>query len=174
MLTPSRRSRAASGCFEIVEKESACLSRYVLFWVVCGDESPPNPMPTTPDVAAVALFYHVIGADGVVDEVEAEKLKSMIMPRNMVTVVQICRNCSRRVRRPIANRWISTPSPACSTAASSPKEGAFHRAVVAARLCGRHRHELEDHVVWRICRPDGCVEPGGCSHGSGRFRRGHR
>jgi uncharacterized tellurite resistance protein B-like protein len=32
-----------------------------------------------PDVAAVALFFHVIGADGVVDEVESEKLKSMII-----------------------------------------------------------------------------------------------
>ena len=43
-----------------------------------GDES-STPDSSNPDVAAVALFFHVIGADGVVDEVESEKLKTLIV-----------------------------------------------------------------------------------------------
>jgi uncharacterized tellurite resistance protein B-like protein len=43
------------------------------------DEGPARPDANNPDVAAVALFFHVIGADGVVDEVESEKLKSLII-----------------------------------------------------------------------------------------------
>jgi uncharacterized tellurite resistance protein B-like protein len=43
-----------------------------------GDEKSSVPDASDPDVAAVALFYHVIGADGVIDEAEAQTLKKMI------------------------------------------------------------------------------------------------
>jgi uncharacterized tellurite resistance protein B-like protein len=127
------------------------LIKYVLFWVaICGDKR-SGPDASDADVAAVALFYHVIGADGVVDEAEAAKLKDHDHPRNMLTAApsaKVLLQAGEAADRESVDLYSFTSV----LNRSLDPEGKVHFIELLWRLAyaDGHRHELEDHVVWRI------------------------
>lgn len=109
-----------------------------------------EPNANDPDVAAVALFYHVIGADGVVSESEAQRLKSLIVSDygrsgdDLTTLLDAGRKADMESVdlfsfTSILNRHLD-------------EAGKTHFVELLWELAYADgmRHELEEHVVWRI------------------------
>ncbi|MCZ4289590.1 TerB family tellurite resistance protein [Hoeflea alexandrii] len=105
---------------------------------------------SNPDVAAVALFFHVIGADGVVDEVESEKLRELIVQEydlsgdEMRELIEAGQQADREAVdlyqfTSILNRSLEPDA-----------KVHFIELLWNLAYADGHRHELEDHVVWRI------------------------
>lgn len=115
-----------------------------------GDDKPSGPDASDPDVAAVALFYHVIGADGVVDEAEAEALRAMISQEyaDSGTSAQALLKAGETADRESVDLYAFTSV----LNRSLDPEAKVHFIELLWRLAyaDGHRHELEDHVVWRI------------------------
>jgi uncharacterized tellurite resistance protein B-like protein len=115
-----------------------------------GGDKPSGPDGSDPDVAAVALFYHVIGADGVVDEAEAEALRTMIAEEyaDSGTSAQALLQAGEAADRESVDLYAFTSV----LNRSLDPEGKVHFIELLWRLAyaDGHRHELEDHVVWRI------------------------
>ncbi|MEP3437360.1 MAG: TerB family tellurite resistance protein [Hoeflea sp.] len=114
-----------------------------------GDNSAP-PDSSNPDVAAVALFFHVIGADGVVDEAESEKLKSLIVEEYGLSGAEMRRlvEAGEQADREAVDLYAFTSI----LNRSLQPEAKVHFIELLWNLAyaDGHRHELEDHVVWRI------------------------
>jgi uncharacterized tellurite resistance protein B-like protein len=115
-----------------------------------GDEKSSVPDASDPDVAAVALFYHVIGADGVIDEAEAQTLKKMIAEEyaGSASSVGDLLAAGEAADRESVDLYAFTSV----LNRSLDLEGKTHFIELLWRLAyaDGHRHELEDHVVWRI------------------------
>jgi uncharacterized tellurite resistance protein B-like protein len=114
------------------------------------DEGPAKPDANNPDVAAVALFFHVIGADGVVDEVESEKLKSLIIQEYGVSGADLREliEAGEEADREAVDLYQFTSI----LNRSLEPEAKVHFIELLWNLAyaDGYRHELEDHVVWRI------------------------
>ncbi|WP_420407791.1 TerB family tellurite resistance protein [Hoeflea sp.] len=115
-----------------------------------GEEQSSGSDASEPDVAAVALFYHVIGADGVVDEVEAETLRRMISEEyaGSAKSAEALLKAGEEADRESVDLYAFTSV----LNRSLGPEGKVHFIELLWRLAyaDGHRHELEDHVVWRI------------------------
>ncbi|EDQ35181.1 hypothetical protein HPDFL43_18342 [Hoeflea phototrophica DFL-43] len=115
-----------------------------------GDNQRSGPDASDPDVAAVALFYHVIGADGVVDEAEAEALKTMIAEEyaDSGNSAKVLLEAGEAADRESVDLYSFTSV----LNRSLDPEAKVHFIELLWRLAyaDGHRHELEDHVVWRI------------------------
>lgn len=115
-----------------------------------GDDKRSGPDASDPDVAAVALFYHVIGADGVVDEAEAEALRIMITEEyaDSGNSAKVLLEAGEAADRESVDLYSFTSV----LNRSLDPEGKVHFIELLWRLAyaDGHRHELEDHVVWRI------------------------
>ena len=74
-----------------------------------GQAGRPRSSADDPRVAAAALMFHVVNADGVLQESEKTKLRSVLSEAYSVTGVELDA-LLRPARRPTANRSISTPS----------------------------------------------------------------
>lgn len=108
------------------------------------------PDASDPDVAAVALFFHVIGADGVVDDSESELLQNLIAEEYGLDGAGMRRlvEAGEQADREAVDLYAFTSVLNRSLDAG----GKIHFIELLWRLAyaDGHRHELEDHVVWRI------------------------
>lgn len=115
-----------------------------------GDDNSSRPDTSNPDVAAVALFYHVISADGVVDRAESETLRKMIAEEyaDSSTSAEALLKAGEKADRESVDLYAFTSV----LNRSLDLEGKAHFIELLWRLAyaDGHRHELEDHVVWRI------------------------
>jgi len=106
--------------------------------------------PDDPRVSAAALMYHVIHADGVLREVEIERLEVFVRTENEVDGAEL-------------RKLLSTAKVACDEAVdlyrftsslmrNLDKEQRLHLIELLWELVysDGYRHELEDNVVWRI------------------------
>ena len=113
-------------------------------------ETPQESGANDTDVAAVALFFHVIGADGVIDPEESEKLRALIAQEYNVdgTEMQKLIEAGEQADREAVDLYQFT---SVLNRALEP-EAKVHFIELLWRLAyaDGHRHELEDHVVWRI------------------------
>lgn len=114
------------------------------------DGKQARPDASNPDVAAVALFFHVIGADGVVDAVESDKLEAVIAQEyglngaEMRDLIEAGQQADREAVdlyqfTSILNRSLEPDA-----------KVHFIELLWNLAYADGHRHELEDHVVWRI------------------------
>ena len=102
------------------------------------------------DVAAVALFFHVIGADGVVDAVESEKLKELIAQEYDLSGAEMRKliEAGEQADREAVDLYQFTSILNRSLDADAKVH--FIELLWNLAYADGHRHELEDHVVWRI------------------------
>ena len=114
------------------------------------DDKQTMPDASNPDVAAVALFFHVIGADGVVDAVESEKLRSLIAQEYGVDGAEMRRlvAAGEQADREAVDLYQFTSILNRSLDADAKVH--FIELLWSLAYADGHRHELEDHVVWRI------------------------
>ncbi|AKI02978.1 hypothetical protein IMCC20628_04302 [Hoeflea sp. IMCC20628] len=113
-------------------------------------DGPETPDASNPDVAAVALFFHVIGADGVVDKVESEKLKSLIIQEYGVSGAEMRKliEAGEQADREAVDLFAFTS--VLNRALDAESKVHFIELLWHLAYADGHRHELEDHVVWRI------------------------
>ena len=114
------------------------------------DSNQDEPDPRNPDVAAVALFFHVIGADGVVDEVESEKLRSLIAQEYDLDAAGMRRliEAGRQADREAVDLYQFTS--VLNRSLEPDRKVHFIELLWNLAYADGYRHELEDHVVWRI------------------------
>ena len=113
-----------------------------------GDE--PAPDTGNPDVAAVALFFHVIGADGVVDESESAKLKSMISEEYGVSGDEMRRLIEAGEQADKESVDLYAFTSVLNRSLEPEAKVHFIELLWNLAYADGYRHELEDHVVWRI------------------------
>ena len=108
------------------------------------------PDANDPDVAAVALFFHVIGADGVVDEVESDKLRSLIAEEYGLSGAEMRRliAAGEKADREAVDLYAFTS--VLNRALEPEAKVHFIELLWNLAYADGIRHELEDHVVWRI------------------------
>ncbi|MDP2733581.1 MAG: TerB family tellurite resistance protein [Hoeflea sp.] len=113
-------------------------------------EGPTAPDGSDPDVAAVALFFHVIGADGVVDKVESDKLKSLIIEEYGVSGAEMRRliEAGEQADREAVDLFAFTS--VLNRSLDADAKVHFIELLWHLAYADGYRHELEDHVVWRI------------------------
>jgi uncharacterized tellurite resistance protein B-like protein len=114
------------------------------------DDRQKKPDASNPDVAAVALFFHVIGADGVVDAVESEKLKALIAQEYGCSGAEMRQliEAGEQADRESVDLYQFTSVLNRSLEAEAKVH--FIELLWNLAYADGHRHELEDHVVWRI------------------------
>ncbi|OCW58940.1 TerB family tellurite resistance protein [Hoeflea olei] len=113
-------------------------------------DTPAQPDSRNPDVAAVALFFHVIGADGVVDEVEQDKLRSLIVQEYGVSGDEFRKlvEAGEKADRESVDLYAFTS--VLNRTLSPEAKVHFIELLWLLAYADGYRHELEDHVVWRI------------------------
>ncbi|MBU4531850.1 MAG: TerB family tellurite resistance protein [Hoeflea sp.] len=114
-----------------------------------GDDA-TTPDASNPDVAAVALFFHVISADGVIDDVESEKLKSLIVEEYGVSGAELRQlvEAGEQADREAVDLYAFTS--VLNRSLEPEAKVHFIGLLWTLAYADGHRHELEDHVVWRI------------------------
>ncbi|MDF1608219.1 TerB family tellurite resistance protein [Hoeflea sp. YIM 152468] len=102
------------------------------------------------DVAAVALFFHVIGADGVIDREETEMLRSVIAEEYGVNGAEMQRlvEAGEKADREAVDLYAFTS--VLNRSLEPEAKTHFIELLWNLAYADGHRHELEDHVVWRI------------------------
>ncbi|MCY0148988.1 TerB family tellurite resistance protein [Hoeflea sp. G2-23] len=115
-----------------------------------GDDKTSGPDTSDSDVAAAALFFHVIGADGVVDPAEARALKDMISEEyaDSEASKKALIEAGAQAERESVDLYAFTSV----LNRSLEPDAKVHFIELLWRLAyaDGYRHELEDHVVWRI------------------------
>lgn len=113
-------------------------------------ETPPETGANDADVAAVALFFHVIGADGVIDEVESDKLRALIAQEYDVNGTEMHKliEAGQQADREAVDLYQFTS--VLNRALEPEAKVHFIELLWSLAYADGHRHELEDHVVWRI------------------------
>lgn len=115
-----------------------------------GEDDSRRPAADDPDVAAVALFFHVVGADGVVDAAESARLKSLIASDYGKSGDEITRllDAGREADRESVDLYAFTRI----LKRHLDAEASIHFIELLWELAYADgvRHELEEHVVWRI------------------------
>ena len=103
-----------------------------------------------PRVAAAALMYHVMDADGVRQDTEWERMKKILAEAYGLAAKRWTSSLPPAARR-TTRRSISTPSPACSSVTSTSRPAIeFIGLMWEIVFADGDLHELEDHTVWRI------------------------
>lgn len=102
------------------------------------------------DVAAVALFFHVIGADGVIDQVESEKLRALIAQEYDVDGTEMHKliEAGQQADREAVDLYQFTS--VLNRSLEPDAKVHFIELLWNLAYADGYRHELEDHVVWRI------------------------
>ena len=109
-----------------------------------------RPDADDPDVAAVALFFHVIGADGIIRDEERKMLETLVRDfygrhgADMRTLLDQGQQADREsvdlfAFTSVLNRTLDEDG-----------KVQFIGLLWQLAYADGHRHELEDHVVWRI------------------------
>jgi len=113
-------------------------------------DTPAEPGGNEADVAAVALFFHVIGADGVIDPVESEKLKALIGQEYDLSgsARQKLIEAGEQADREAVDLYQFTS--VLNRALEPDAKVHFIELLWNLAYADGYRHELEDHVVWRI------------------------
>ena len=114
-----------------------------------GDAS-ATPAVNDTDVAAVALFFHVIGADGVIDDVESDKLRTLISQEYGLkgSEMQQLIEQGEKADREAVDLYQFTS--VLNRGLDADAKVHFIELLWSLAYADGHRHELEDHVVWRI------------------------
>lgn len=114
------------------------------------DGGQTTPDASNPDVAAVALFFHVIGADGVIDEIESDKLRSLIAQEYDLSGAEMRKliEAGEQADREAVDLFQFTSILNRSLEADAKVH--FIELLWNLAYADGYRHELEDHVVWRI------------------------
>ncbi|MGJ8572896.1 MAG: TerB family tellurite resistance protein [Hoeflea sp.] len=113
-------------------------------------DTPAESGSNDDDVAAVALFFHVIGADGVIDPVESEKLKALIAQEYDLsgTAMQKLMEAGEQADREAVDLYQFTS--VLNRSLEPDAKVHFIELLWNLAYADGYRHELEDHVVWRI------------------------
>ncbi len=114
------------------------------------DDKQKTPDASNPDVAAVALFFHVIGADGVVDAVESEKLMELIgqeYDRSGAEMRQLIEAGEQADRESVDLYQFTS---VLNRSLEADAKVHFIELLWNLAYADGYRHELEDHVVWRV------------------------
>lgn len=115
-----------------------------------GEDEARKPAADDPDVAAVALFFHVIGADGVIDATEFARLKALIASDYGKSGDEITEllEAGREADRESVDLFAFTRI----LKRHLDAEASVHFIELLWELAYADgvRHELEEHVVWRI------------------------
>ncbi|PWV98262.1 putative tellurite resistance protein B-like protein [Hoeflea marina] len=115
-----------------------------------GEDEARRPAADDPDVAAVALFFHVVGADGVIDAAESARLRSLIASdygKSGSGITELL-DAGREADRESVDLYAFT-----SVLKRHLDEAArihFVELLWELAYADGARHELEEHVVWRI------------------------
>lgn len=114
------------------------------------DEKRTKSNASDPDVAAVALFFEVIGADGVVDPVESEKLKALIAQEYDLDGAEMREliEAGQKADREAVDLYQFTSI--LNRSLDAEAKAHFIELLWNLAYADGYRHELEDHVVWRI------------------------
>lgn len=102
------------------------------------------------DVAAVALFFQVIGADGVIDPAEIKALRAMISEEygDREASVKALFEAGAQADREAVDLFAFTSI--LNRRLDAGGKSHFIELLWRLAFADGHRHELEDHVVWRI------------------------
>lgn len=113
-------------------------------------DTPKESGANDADVAAVALFFHVIGADGVIDQVESEKLRALIAQEYDVNGTEMHKliEAGQQADREAVDLYQFTS--VLNRSLEPEAKVHFIELLWNLAYADGHRHELEDHVVWRI------------------------
>ena len=113
-------------------------------------DTPASPGAKDADVAAVALFFHVIGADGVIDAVESEKLRELIAQEYDLSGAEMRKliEAGEQADKEAVDLYQFTSILNRSLDADAKVH--FIELLWNLAYADGSRHELEDHVVWRI------------------------
>jgi len=113
-------------------------------------DTPAEPGSNDADVAAVALFFHVIGADGVIDPVESEKLKALIAQEYDLSgpAMQKLMEAGEQADLEAVDLYQFTS--VLNRSLDADAKAHFIELLWNLAYADGYRHELEDHVVWRI------------------------
>lgn len=114
-----------------------------------GGES-ERPDADDPRIAAVALFFHVIGVDGVVDEAESSKLKSLIVEEYGLDGEEMRRLLAAGAEAEKESVDLYAFTSVLNRKLEPGAKVHFIELLWKLAYADGERHELEDHVVWRI------------------------
>ena len=109
-----------------------------------------RPDADDPDVAAVALFFHVIGADGVVRDEEQAMLKTLVRDfygRHGSDMRDLLHEGEQADRESVD---LFSFTSVLNRSLDETQKVQFVGLLWQLAYADGHRHELEDHVVWRI------------------------
>lgn len=115
-----------------------------------GGDDRPQADANEADVAAVALFFHVIGADGVIDPAETKALRAMIAEEygDREASVKALIEAGAQADREAVDLYAFTS--VLNRRLDADGKSHFIELLWRLAFADGHRHELEDHVVWRI------------------------
>lgn len=116
-----------------------------------GDADPKDAFsPDDPRISAAALMYHVIHADGVLREVEIERLEVFVRTENEVDGAELRKLLG--AAKTACDEAVDLYRFTSSLMRSLDKEQRLHLIELLWELVysDGYRHELEDNVVWRI------------------------
>ena len=115
-----------------------------------ADASDTEYQPDDPRLAAAALMFQVIAADGVLRDVEKERLEALVSSENEVNgkALKALLQAAERAHLEAVDLYSFTST----LNAHLDKEQRLHFIELLWHLVysDGHRHELEDNVVWRI------------------------
>ena len=113
-------------------------------------DTPQESGANDADVAAVALFFHVVGADGVIDEVESDKLRTLIAQEYDVNGTEMHKliEAGQQADREAVDLYQFTS--VLNRSLEPEAKVHFIELLWNLAYADGYRHELEDHVVWRI------------------------
>ncbi len=114
------------------------------------DGSRDDPSPDSPQLAAAALMYHVIQADGMLRPVERQRFADVLAEEHKLdeTELKALMDRAREADGEAVDLYRFT-SVLMDSMEESQRIG-FIEVLWEMVYADGHRHELEDNVVWRI------------------------
>lgn len=114
------------------------------------DDRDRRPSSSDPDIAAVALFFHVIGADGEVTPAETERLRDLVAAdygRSAREMKQLLAQAEAADRESVDLYAFTS---VLNRRLDPEGKVRFVELLWELAYADGVKHELEEHVVWRI------------------------
>lgn len=115
-----------------------------------GDEPSKGANKDDPQVAAAALFYRVIEADGVIDESEQTKLKELLANEFDIGMDEAVSLYHAGEEADQASVDFYSFTRVLKRHMSEEQKVSLVEILWELAYADGERHELEDHVIWRI------------------------
>lgn len=103
-----------------------------------------------PQIAATALFHHIIEADGVIADVETSRLKEILATEFDISVDEavLLYHAGEAAGKEAVDLYTFTS--VLKTKLDAIQKVNLVEILWDLAYADGHRHELEDHVIWRI------------------------